>query len=151
MLLSIRPRHVNDIVAGRKTVELRRTRPSVKPGQPVAIYATTPAAALVATCRITRLDSGPPVDLWESVSGRAAVSRLHYDAYFQTAAVAYALHLDGVQTLESRVTLEHLRLTRGFMPPQTWRFLNRQQLEALMEGHPASEALVSLFTAGNAA
>ena len=41
MLLSIRPRHVAKILDGTKTVELRRGRPIIVPGQPLAIYSTS--------------------------------------------------------------------------------------------------------------
>ena len=64
------PAHVENILSGIKTVELRLPEPAVAPGQPVAIYATTPSAAVVATCRIERVEvstchpaCGPPAGL----------------------------------------------------------------------------------------
>jgi predicted transcriptional regulator len=58
MMLSIHPRHVEKILDSSKTVELRRTRPAVSPGQPVAISGTVPSAALVATCRSLKSKPG---------------------------------------------------------------------------------------------
>ena len=75
MLLSIHPVYVEQILTGTKTVELRRTRPDVAPGQPVVIYATTPAAALVATCRIDRVEIDSPQAIWTSSGSLAAVGR----------------------------------------------------------------------------
>lgn len=151
MLLSIRPCHVDDILAGRKTIELRRTRPAVMPGQPVAIYATTPAAALVATCRIARVESAPPGQLWDFVANQAAISRGHYDGYFDNAERAHALHLENVERLADHVSLKQLRSAGGFRPPQTWRFVDRQQLQTMLGVHPASEALFSLLPSTNVA
>jgi predicted transcriptional regulator len=64
-----------------ETVELRRTRPLIRPGLPVAIYATTPAAALVATWQIDYIEAGTPHDVWESVASKAAVTPMRYNDY----------------------------------------------------------------------
>ena len=56
MILSIHPRHVASILSGAKTVELRRTRPNVHPGQAIAIYSTNPESALVAAGRVERVE-----------------------------------------------------------------------------------------------
>lgn len=60
MLLSIKPGHVDNILSGSKTVELRRIRPQVSAGQPIAIYATMPVGAVVATCRVRKVDVALP-------------------------------------------------------------------------------------------
>ena len=42
LLLSIRPTFVERIIDGTKTAELRRVRPTVRPGQDVLIYGSSP-------------------------------------------------------------------------------------------------------------
>jgi predicted transcriptional regulator len=147
MVLSIRPRHVEDILTGLKTVELRRTRPLIRPGQPVAIYATTPAAALVATCQIGHIEAGTPREVWESVAGRAAVTRERYNDYFEGVCVAHALHLSNVQALDDQVSLAQLRSSGTFRPPQTWHYLDRQRIESILGRHPSTTVLTSLLHA----
>jgi predicted transcriptional regulator len=119
MMMSVHPRHVAKILDGTKTVELRRARPTVPSGQPVAIYATVPSAALVATCRITKVEAGPPSEIWSSVRRLVGITRAEYDNYFEGASLAVALHLDDVVELEKEVTLSHLRGQGSFHPPQT--------------------------------
>lgn len=148
MMLSIHPRHVEKILEGTKSVELRRTRPMVAPGQPVAIYATLPSGALVATCRISQVQAGTPASIWRSVGGVTGMTRAAFDDYFEGADSAVALHLEAVTALVGEITLEELRAhERGFHPPQTWHFFDRQRLVQLLGKHPSSSALTSLLPA----
>jgi predicted transcriptional regulator len=148
MVLSIHPRHVEKILEGTKSVELRRTRPLVAPGQPVAIYATLPSGALVATCRISEVQVGNPASIWRSVGSATGLARAEFDDYFEGADTAVALHLEAVTALVGRITLEQLRAHgRGFHPPQTWHFFDRQRLVDLIGKHPSSSELTSLLPA----
>jgi predicted transcriptional regulator len=148
MVLSIHPRHVEKILEGTKSVELRRTRPLVAPGQPVAIYATLPSGALVATCRISGVQAGSPASIWRSVGSDTGLTRAEFDEYFDGADSAIALHLEAVTALVGKITLEDLRANgRRFQPPQTWHFFDRQRLVQLIGKHPSSSALTSLLPA----
>lgn len=148
MVLSIHPRHVQKILEGTKSVELRRTRPIVAPGQPVAIYATLPSGALVATCRISEVQSDTPASIWRSVGRNTGLTRAEFDDYFAGADCAVALHLQAVRALAGEITLEQLRAHgRGFHPPQTWHFFDRQRLVQLIGKHPSSSALTGLLPA----
>ncbi|HZL07266.1 MAG TPA: hypothetical protein VFE45_17920, partial [Coriobacteriia bacterium] len=97
MLLSIRPRHVAKILDGTKTVELRRGRPIIMPGQPLAIYATTPHAAVVALGRISRIEVASPGTLWDTVSEVVGIGRPEFDRYFRGATTATGLHLSDIR------------------------------------------------------
>jgi predicted transcriptional regulator len=145
MLLSIHPVYVEQILTGTKTVELRRTRPNVAPGQPVVIYATTPSAALVATCRIKRLEIGSPRAIWTSVGNLAAVTKDEFDRYFAGSSSAVALHISDVTELSSTVSLDQLRESCGFHPPQTWHFWTGDRLRRFSEHHHPLRALHPLL------
>ena len=148
MVLSIHPRHVEKILEGSKSVELRRTRPLVGPGQPVAIYATLPSGALVATCRISEIQAGTPPEIWRLVGDATGLTRVEFDEYFEGADSAVALHLVAVTALVDEITLEDLRAQgRRFHPPQTWHFFDRQRLVQLTGKHPSSPALTGLLPA----
>ncbi|WP_157607136.1 hypothetical protein [Sanguibacter suarezii] len=147
MLLSIRPRHVVHIMSGLKTVELRRSRPGILPGQPVAIYSTTPQAAVVALCRVSHVESAPPATLWGRVGGQSGVRRSDFNDYFTGSKIAVALHLTDVEALEEPVSLADLRLRGPFQPPQTWHFLDRERVRSLFGEHPAAAQLSTALEA----
>lgn len=146
MLLSIRPRHVEAILRGEKLVELRRTRPAIKQGQPAAIYATTPSAAVVATCRINTIQASSPGDLWMTIASISGVTRREYDAYFADSTTAFALHLTEVSALEHPVSLSHLRGAGPFNPPQTWHFIDGARLTGMLADHPAASHLHAMIS-----
>lgn len=145
MLLSIHPKHVCAILAGSKLVELRRTRPAIQPGQPIAIYATAPTSSMVATCRVEKITIGAPNDVRAQLQSQAGVSGQEYVNYFQGAQLAVGIHVRDVRLLEEQVELEHLRKQTRFYPPQTWHFLDASRLEMLVGGHVAHPALAALL------
>ena len=132
MLISIRPRFVDRILDGSKTVELRRSRPLVLPGQPVLIYATSPTAAIVARCRIGSVETNSPEGMWSRHRDRVGVDRAEFDGYYADAKLAVALHLMDVERLLHPVTLRNLRRAGRFHPPQTWQFFSAEAAVMLL-------------------
>ncbi|ACV79052.1 ASCH domain-containing protein [Nakamurella multipartita] len=146
MLISVHPRHVERILDGTKTVELRRTKPAIDPGQPAVIYATMPSGALVATCRIAAVEVSAPSRLWRTVGSAAQVSRAEFDRYYCNSTIAVALHLNDVRPLSDPVTLGQLRARSRFHPPQTWHFVNERDLRFMLGGHPSAHVMAELIT-----
>ena len=144
MMLSIHPSHVANILRGDKTVELRRTRPAVQPGQPVAIYATTPTSAVVATSTITSVDADTPAAIWARHGAASMIDQADFDAYFAGVVIAVALNLGPIEQLPEHLPLEHMRRDAPFHPPQTWHFLTSERVEQLAGSHPAHEELARL-------
>ncbi len=145
MVLSIRPEHVTNILAGTKTVELRRTRPRIEPGQPVAIYATAPMSAVVATCEVDKVVSGRPTTVKRAALRDAAISAREFDSYFRGTSCATALHLARVTRLSPVVTLAELRSRRMYHPPQTWHYFTDVTLRELVGDHESYVVLTALL------
>jgi predicted transcriptional regulator len=150
MLVSIHPRFADQIMVGNKTVELRKSRPSAVAGQPVAVYSTSPRAAIVALCRVVEIDSGLPSEIWDRVGDRAGVTRQDFDRYFDGCRRAFAIHLGDVERLEVPISLDHLRAGSSFHPPQTWHYLNTTRVRELTGTHPSGRQLRRTFAAASA-
>lgn len=145
MILSIQPHHVANILMGHKTVELRRIRPQIDPGQPVAIYATAPVSAVVATCRVSEVVSGTPTKLKRAVLGQSAITGREFDAYFRGCTAATAIRLVEVNALSPAVTLADLRAHRAYHPPQTWHFFTQSALQDLVGDHASHPVLATML------
>lgn len=145
MVISIHTRHAHSIIRGEKTVELRKTRPLVATGQPVALYATSPTQAVVAICVIERIEVGHPQDLREDLLERAAITSDEYDAYYADCPRAIALHLADVVALSNPITLDSIRMRRSWHPPQTWHFFTRERLAQLAANHAGLEDLLAVM------
>jgi predicted transcriptional regulator len=120
-LVSIRPTHVENIVGGRKTVELRRRfAENVKSGAILLIYSTSPTQAIIGSASILgvyrlRLDK-----LWEQHGEAACIDRLTFDEYFKGLAEGYAILLGDVSPFARQVDAADLRVRFGFVCPPRW-------------------------------
>src|SRR6266542_3119737 len=97
LLLSIKPTFARKILSGAKTIELRRVRPNMTPGDHVLIYSSSPEMALLGSAQVEEILSDTPSDLWGQVKDNASVSRTEYDAYFSGATTAIGIRLGTVQ------------------------------------------------------
>ncbi len=128
LFLSIHPEHVEAIIEGRKTVELRKRKPNIDPGSTVVIYATMPKCEAVAVATIRAIQSGSPSELWKACGKQAAVSAQAFSDYYVDAKKAVGIHLSNVAVFEHAVSLRELRKQwHGFHPPQQYRYLDLNQ------------------------
>lgn len=145
MLLSVRPRYAESILAGTKRAEIRRQRPSIPPGTPVIIYATKPLGAVIGTANIDQVCEGSPADLWGQYQQEVGVNREEFDQYLSGICTAYLLLLSGASRLNIPLTLDNMRESADFQPPRSYRYINRSTLRALVNGHPAGTPLLDLL------
>jgi predicted transcriptional regulator len=145
MLLSVRPRFADSILAGTKDAEIRRQRPSAQAGTPVIIYATRPVGAIVGTAYVDRVLFGPPASLWESHQAQMGITRDEFDTYLSGVSTAYLLMLTRARHLPHPLTLEDMRESAAFQPPRSYRYLDRSTLRALVNGHPEGGSLLALL------
>jgi predicted transcriptional regulator len=145
MLLSVRPRYAEAILAGTKRAEIRRQRPGIPPGTPVIIYATKPLGAVIGTANIDQICEGTPADLWDQYRQEVAVSQEEFDQYLSGTSTAYLLLLSHASRLSIPLTLDDMRESADFQPPRSYRYVNHNTLRVLVNGHPAGTPLLSLL------
>lgn len=126
-LVSIHPTHVEKIVEGVKTVELRRRfSETVAPGAIILIYSTSPTRAIVGSASISgvkrlRLDA-----LWEQHGDAACIDRESFDGYFTGLDEGYAILLEDVQPFAQHVAAAALKEQFGFVAPQSFMYLRQE-------------------------
>ncbi len=125
LLVSIRPRFVERIFAGTKTVELRRVRPRIKAGDLVVIYASGNQKALVGAFQVGDLIAASPATIWRHYGSRTGVTKRECNTYFSGLMTGYAIEVARTWQLASPVQLETLRSqSGGFHAPQSYRYLD---------------------------
>jgi len=133
ILLSIRPRFAEAILAGTKTVELRRTPPRLDVPTEVLLYASQPTCAIVGTCRVDKILAYTPAGLWRLIGRHTGVTHGEFKLYFQGVSTAYGLVLNEPLRLGAAVALPALRQTwQGFHPPQSFRYLDRKSTDRVL-------------------
>jgi len=129
LLVSIRPRFVEQIFAGTKTVELRRIRPRVKAGDLVIIYASGSQKALVGAFQIADVVAASPATIWRRYGSKTGVTKCEFDGYFTDLKIGFAIVVARTWQLASPIQLATLRSQQGgFHAPQSYRYLDLAQV-----------------------
>lgn len=133
VVLSLRPRFAEAILAGDKTVELRRTVPKIVVPTRALLYAATPVRALLGTCIITDVVAADLAILWREHGSRTGLLHREFRQYFAGVDAGAALTLADPQRFSREIPLEDLRARpRGFRPPQSFAYVDAQTGDRLL-------------------
>ena len=134
LLLSIHPRFADAILAGTKTVELRRRVPRVAKGDQVLVYSTMPVAAVIGLFTVEQVVKAQLGPLWRRTRAIAAVTRDEFNSYFDGVEMGVGIWVGSVESFRTPIPLWTLRqLWPGFHPPQGFRYLKPQEVSALLK------------------
>ncbi|WP_423598697.1 hypothetical protein [Roseateles sp. MS654] len=119
VLISLEERHANNILAGIKTVELRRRSMHVAPGTLVWIYVKKPVGGVVGFAIAGERYAATPDTVWRKFGPVSGLARKEFMEYFVGCKEASAMPLGAPMRLPRSVGLEELRENvPGFHPPQ---------------------------------
>ena len=121
VLISIKPGYAEAILAGRKTIELRKRRARIEPGTRIVIYSTSPGRAIVGDARISFREQLPVEILWKRHGASAAIDSGSFDDYYANTGEGVAFGLQDVRRYSQTISLDTLRRTdAAFRPPQSY-------------------------------
>ncbi len=134
LVLSIHPRFAFAILAGTKTIELRR-RFSMANGTDcmALIYATAPISAIVGSVLITKVQRSKLGNLWRTTKAAAGVTKSEFDSYFSGLEEGFGLHLSRPMPISTPVALNELVDEFGFSAPQSFRYLGEKYLAMIRD------------------
>jgi predicted transcriptional regulator len=138
VLLSIHPRFVLSILAGRKKVEFRRTgfRRTV---EFAVVYATSPISKVVGYLKIGSVIEGTPSSLWRRFGQVGGISRAGFREYYAGRETGIALEISQVRALREAIPLRGINRTgRG---PQSFEYLSPKQFERVCEARRKQRAI----------
>lgn len=127
ILISLNDRHAENILSGRKQVELRRRTMNVESGTIIWIYVKLPVGSIVGCAKVVNVHSSSPSSLWRKFGSVSGLSRNEFFDYFKGVTRGVALELEGAERLHNSLSLEEIReIYVGFQPPQFFARLNAQ-------------------------
>lgn len=119
ILISLEPRHAENILSGSKRVELRKRTMNVHIGTTVWIYSKLPVGSVVGKARVSEIHAATPISIWRRFGKDAGITKQEFDAYYASSTQAVVLVLGEPRRFEKAISLAHLRKTAGsFYPPQ---------------------------------
>ena len=131
VFLSVKPRYAWAILAGDKTVEVRRRFPDLSEGTTIVIYASSPERQVLGSVTLTAIERAASTAVWDQYSDAIAIDREALDEYLDDSTVAALLRISAPIRWNRPVTLEELRTAMDVEPPQSYRYLSPEQLATL--------------------
>ena len=113
ILLSIKPRYVEQILAGRKQVEYRKRIPQEDGVRQVLIYASHPLKKVVAEFTVGEYITDTLELLWEQTHEIGGIAKEEFDDYFEGKTVGYAYSIENLQRFEEARELCEFGMERG--------------------------------------
>ena len=135
ILLSIKPKYADLILAGSKRVELRRSW-AAQDVSVIVLYSSSPIQRIVGVVEVEKVVIASPTALWKICTERGGgLTRKELRSYFLGKS-------QGVAVLLGRVfkpvrDFEPKEIISSFVPPQSFRYLDASEyleVEGRMEG-----------------
>jgi len=117
-ILSIKPVYANQILAGTKTIELRKSAMGLCAGDAILVYSSAPEQRLGFWFRVKAVDPLPVEEMWQRHHERLGIAYEDYSAYFGGQKTAVGLHVGELCRLIPVPLTEIQDLVPGFVPPQ---------------------------------
>jgi len=124
ILISVHPRHVDSMISGQKTVELRRRPLKLSSGCRVWIYCTLPRGSVEAVGIVADVVAANPPEIWRTYGNHCGITKAEFDTYYSGTDIAYAIVFSSVRKLSLTFALGEIRRHLAtFHPPQFFKRL----------------------------
>ncbi|MDB6062580.1 MAG: hypothetical protein JWM78_2683 [Verrucomicrobiaceae bacterium] len=118
-IISIKPRHVENILSGRKTVELRARSINLPAGSRLWIYTTLPVGKIRLSTEINFIELLSPREIWKKHGKSICIPKKEFDEYTQGRDFVAAIGLRNIKPLDNDICLDTMRkYQKNFQPPQ---------------------------------
>lgn len=122
VVLSISPYYADSILAGKKTVEIRKRFSRQWIGQRLSIYAAKPSQGIVGEATIGNVQAGTPQEIWDEYGKDTGCDKAEFDRYTENGKEVFAISLADVTGYERPITLDKMSAILGekLTPPQSY-------------------------------
>jgi len=124
VLLSIKPKYVEEIINGNKRYEFRksifRCREDV---ELVYVYSTSPVKKIVGVFTIETIIEDHPRKLWENFREFSGIGEEEFFSYFGGHKKGFAIGIGNVEVFEDPIDPKNS--IPGFVPPQSFRYVEK--------------------------
>lgn len=132
MLLAIKPRFADLIISGKKVVEVRRGGTTIKAGDVLVLYSSSPERSVRATCVVRAVETETVRSALAAVNGQTGLSKEELRDYLSGADTVTLLSIESVFRLSRPIPMKEMRRgNRRMVIPQSYRFLDDGEIKAL--------------------
>ena len=137
LLISIKPEYAQKILDGEKTVELRKTRTRLKPGDIVLVYVSSPQQVIAGFFEVESVEIFENLpkqknNFWDKIKNKAHIKEKDFNDYYKRASIGVAIFITKVHKFDNTAKLIKLKQKiKNFTPPQSYRYLKPKEIEIL--------------------
>lgn len=130
VFLPIKPKFMDLILAGEKTVEYRK-RPPQQPVSLMVLYASSPVKKIVGIAEVLEVSCGKKEVIWQSTSLRGGISKKEYQQYFVDTDISCVLKIGKLFKLKQPISPGTIK--RGFHVPQSYTYIDSDFVNKIYE------------------
>ncbi len=130
VLLAIKPRFANAIMAGEKTIEFRKTRFKERVTR-VVVYASSPMQKVFGYFDVSHVDEDNPAALWDRYAKEGSISEDELMDYYGDSATGVAIGVG--QTVSLAEPLPLRKLKRTLSVPQSFFYLDETVVKRMLQ------------------
>ncbi|HEX7413027.1 MAG TPA: hypothetical protein VF411_03195 [Bacteroidia bacterium] len=119
VLLSIKPKYANAIMAGVKLVEFRKLT-FKKEIERVYLYSSSPEQRIIGYFTIEDIISDTPVRLWKKYSSVGSISQEDFFEYFSEKEIGYSIKIKAVSKFKK--SIDPKTIFENFVAPQSYMY-----------------------------
>ena len=133
VLLSIKPEFALQIIEGKKTIELRRKFPTETViGGVAVIYASHPLQKIIGYAFIKNVSFLAIDKIWDRYGEQSKVQKDFFYKYYNNLTHGFTVHFAKPLPLKRQLTMRELKDEYGINPPQSYRYLSKEILQAIL-------------------
>jgi len=122
VLLSVKPKYAEKILAGEKKYEFRRSIFRRNNINKVYIYSSSPVSKIIAAFGIEKILKDSPEIIWTLCQKSAGISKKDFFIYFKNSEAAYAIKIENVEVFENPI--DPFCEFKNFKPPQSFYYFD---------------------------
>lgn len=124
VLISIKPKYVNEIRQGNKKVEYRK-KIFKQPVNNIYIYSSSPQQKIIGYFKYQGYYEGTPKEIWEKTKEFSGIAEKDYFKYFEGKEKAYAIIINKV--VEFKEYISPKAENALFIAPQSYRYIGEKE------------------------
>ncbi len=121
VLLSIKPKYIEEIENGSKLYEFRRVifKQDI---EEIYVYATAPIKQIVGKICIDKIIEDTPQNLWSNYKKSAGINKKDFFEYFSGKEKGYAIKIKHFESFDKPINPYHEN--PKFVPPQSYAYID---------------------------
>ena len=124
VLLSIKPKYVEEIKKGNKKYEFRKSffsKKNAKEIEKIYIYSSSPVKKIVAKFVLSVILEDHPKVLWEKCKDFSGINEVEYFKYYEKREKGFAIKISGLTFFEQPI--DPKSIFPNFMAPQSFCYI----------------------------